>query len=253
MQRLQILLLCACSSQLVWAEDTEDVQDMSDPLAVYTQVGMGVTDKGLNLKVGRSYDTGNPSTAAMNIFEVKGFLGKEIGWNDGRDNSIDSFRFRNFHANYKNGRGRQIDVQYDVKNEVGNASYSFIQAIPKIGPVSLFPLLGAGLSFRNAVNDTGEHVGGYEVPGTFAVIGSYGQVSFTDKLWFNYNPMWFTTLSGSDEYTREGIEGGSSLLAHEVALSYQASPRLSVRFFSNWSQNTDFKDGSHRLEFNYQI
>ncbi len=253
MQKLQILLICACSSQLVWAQEAEEVQDMSDPLAVYTQAGMGMTDRGLNLKIGRSYDTGESNTAAMNIFEVKGFLGNKIGWSDGRSNSIDSLRFRNFHANHKNGRGRQIDVQYDLKNEAGNASYSFIQAIPKLGPVSLFPLLGAGINFRNAVDESGERVGGYEIPGTFAVVGSYGKISFTDNLWFNYNPMWFATLSGSDEYTRTGIEGESSMLTHEVALSYKVSPRLSVRLFSNWSQSTDFKDGSHRIEFNYQL
>ncbi|MGR5543305.1 hypothetical protein ACPV5V_32610, partial [Vibrio campbellii] len=30
----------------------EELQDMSDPLAVYTLAGIGFTDKGLNLKVG---------------------------------------------------------------------------------------------------------------------------------------------------------------------------------------------------------
>jgi hypothetical protein len=48
---------------------------MSDPLAVYTQGGLGASDKGLNLKVGQSYDTGNPETMAMNIIEVKGIAG----------------------------------------------------------------------------------------------------------------------------------------------------------------------------------
>lgn len=37
--------------------ETQDVQDMSDPLSVYTQAGLGYTDKGLNLKIGQAYDT----------------------------------------------------------------------------------------------------------------------------------------------------------------------------------------------------
>ena len=32
------------------AEENE-LQDMSDPLAVYTQAGVGVSDKGINFKV----------------------------------------------------------------------------------------------------------------------------------------------------------------------------------------------------------
>ncbi|MGR5253997.1 hypothetical protein ACPV5S_17530 [Vibrio astriarenae] len=31
----------------VMANESEEVQDMSDPLAVYTQVGAGYTDKGI--------------------------------------------------------------------------------------------------------------------------------------------------------------------------------------------------------------
>ncbi|GAL25797.1 hypothetical protein JCM19239_4284 [Vibrio variabilis] len=41
---------------------SQEVQDMSDPLAVYTQVGAGSTNKGLNFKLGQVYDTGNEAT-----------------------------------------------------------------------------------------------------------------------------------------------------------------------------------------------
>jgi hypothetical protein len=56
----------------VVAADEKAVQDMSDPLAVYTQVGIGATNKGLNLKIGQAYDTGIATTAGMNVIEVKG-------------------------------------------------------------------------------------------------------------------------------------------------------------------------------------
>ncbi len=55
-----------------------DVQDMSDPLAVYTQAGLGYTDKGLNLKIGQTYDTGSDTTMGMNVVEVKGFAGDAV-------------------------------------------------------------------------------------------------------------------------------------------------------------------------------
>ena len=34
----------------VFSDDNEKLQDMSDPLAVYTQAGVGYTNKGFNLK-----------------------------------------------------------------------------------------------------------------------------------------------------------------------------------------------------------
>ena len=71
---------------------------MSDPLAVYTQIGGGSTNKGLNFKVGQAYDTGIATTAGMNVIEVKGIYGDALGWESDNKttDSIDSFRFRNF-------------------------------------------------------------------------------------------------------------------------------------------------------------
>ena len=74
-----------CVSALVmaaptFADTTDDLQDMSDPLAVYTQVGAGITDKGLNLKMGQTRDTGNDDTMAMAVLEVKGIMGDTLGW-----------------------------------------------------------------------------------------------------------------------------------------------------------------------------
>lgn len=97
-------------------------QDMSNPLAVYTQAGFGITDKGINIKVGQTYDTGNADTAAMNVIEIKGIGGKVLGIKSTHhyplvDDSIDSFRFRNFSVNIKNGRGYQLDMSYDVETE----------------------------------------------------------------------------------------------------------------------------------------
>ena len=56
-----LLLITLFLSHHVWANEStnnkEELQDMSDPLAVYTQAGLGYTDKGLNLKVGKAYDS----------------------------------------------------------------------------------------------------------------------------------------------------------------------------------------------------
>ncbi|WP_432452758.1 hypothetical protein ACRRS0_17350 [Agarivorans sp. QJM3NY_29] len=246
-------------SGLTWAETaSDDLQDMSDPLAVYTQVGGGITDMGLNLKIGQSYDTGVENLGGMNVFEVKGFAGDITGWSDSqtgpRNNSIDSIRFRNFEASLESGRGRQLDVNYNLAQEFGTASYSFIQALPKFGQLSLFPLLGAGVAFgNNVMGDHQQTISGYSVPGTFAVVGTYAKYALSDRLWLNYNPMWMNTLSGSDIYKQHGFEDHDSVLTHEIALSYQVSPRFNIRYFANWSEYSDISKGNHRIEFNYQL
>ena len=249
-----VLGLAVSASPTVLAETQEqDLQDMSDPLAVFTQVGVGYTDKGLNLKIGQTYDTGNDKTMGMNVFELKGMAGDLLGWNGGSDkrreytknNNIDSFRFRNFSADMTIGRGTQIDMSYDFRSEMGTMSYSFLQALPKMGAVSLYPLAGVGAAFGNNVTESQP---GYSVPGAFAVVGMYGKVDVTDKIWVNYNPMYTRPLTGADSF----MDAGSETL-HEAAVSYQINPRTNVRYFSNWSNKTSFEDGDHRIEINYQI
>ena len=234
----------------------EGVQDMSDPTAVYSQAGTGITNKGLNFKYGSSYDTGIENRMGMNVFEIKGVLGDTFGWDRGsqKDNSIDSLRFRNFELNTTNGRGTQIDVSYDLDNEVGTANYAFMQALPKMGRFQFFPLLGASVVFGNNLpEDDGTTDSGYSFAGTFLVGGMYSKITITDNVWLNYNPFYSQTLSGSDLFKDFGLEGGSSVLIHEFSASYQINPRLNVRYFANWSENIDVFDGDHRIEVNYQL
>ena len=213
----------------------DEVQDMSDPTAVYTQVGVGATNKGLNFKYGASYDTGSDTKMGMNVIEIMGFGGEELGWdsNDAKDNSIDSFRFRNFELNTVNGRGTQIDMSYDVESESGTAGYNLIQALPKMGPVQFFPLAGAGVAFgNNVVEDDGSIDSGYSVKGTYAMVGMYSKLTITDKIWLNYNPFYTATLSGSDNYKDYGLQGDDHVLTHEFVASYQISPRMNIRYFA---------------------
>lgn len=254
-------LLCISTSSIA----EESVQDMSDPLAVYTQAGAGYSDKGLNLKVGQTYDTGSDTTMGMNVLEVKGIAGEAIGFRDssnpkfsGVDDSIDSIRFRNFSVDLTNGRGAQVDVNYNFDSQQGSASYSFIQALPKFGPVNLYPLAGAGLAAGDPLNDparAGEDQlqDRFDIHGTFYVLGMYAKVEITDKIWLNYNPMYMGTISGSNVYKNTGFAGSDALMAHEFALSYQINPRLNLRYFANWNQKVNFDDGDHRIEFNYQF
>jgi len=234
----------------------EQVKDMSDPLAVYTQGGFGFTNKGLNLKFGKTYDTGNPKTMGMNILEIKGIAGDVIGWDsaDVTSNSVDSIRLRNFTVDTTNGRGAQIDINYNLHAEAGVGSYSILQALPKWGGLNLYPLVGVGLSFaNNALQDDGTIASGFSMPGVLGIVGMYGKYTVNDKIWFNYNPTYAVGLAGSDLFMDHGFEKHSHVLTHEAIASYQITPRLNVRYFANWSQYTNFKDGDHRLEFNYQF
>jgi len=242
----------------------DDVQDMSDPLAVYTQAGYGYTDKGLNLKIGQTYDTGSARTLGMNIIEIKGIAGEALGWGgesrEENDDSIDSLRFRNFGVDLTNGRGSQLDVNMaftDAAGTQGSASYSFIQALPKVGPLQLYPLAGLGVAFGETFDserqDGDELHERWDLHGTFYVAGLYSKIVLTNKLWLNYNPMYMATVSGSTDYQESFMEGDDSVLLHEAAISYQITPRSNVRYFANWSENTHFADGDHRVEFNYQF
>lgn len=265
-KRIAYASLLFASINTAFAEEVKEaevqeaeVQDMSDPLAVYTQLGMGYTDKGLNLKVGKSYDSGKANVMAMNLIEIKGIYGDALGTRDNLEDSIDKVRFRNFSVDGTNGRGSQIDIEFNLQSKTGSASYALIQALPKWGPVQLYPLAGVGLALANNVNENplwGEtdSPSGYSFPGTYAVVGMYGKLAITDKLWINYNPIWLTSLGGSDAYKDNTYgKGESAVFTHEVALSYQISPVFNVRYFGNWSDLTDFNKGDQRIEVNYQL
>ena len=258
-----IVTALICVPSITKAEDS--VQDMSDPLAVYTQAGAGYSDKGLNLKFGQTYDTGSDTTMGMNVLEIKGIAGEAVGFRDNDkakfgtvDDSIDSVRFRNFSVDLTNGRGAQVDVNYNFDTNQGSASYSFIQALPKFGPVNLYPLAGAGIAAGEPLTDktradADELHDRYDMHGTFYVAGMYAKIEITDKIWLNYNPMYMGTISGSDTYKNGAFSDDDSIMTHEFAASYQINPRFNVRYFANWNEEVSFDDGDHRIEFNYQF
>lgn len=269
MNKKIILLASLMAIPSVYAQDAneeKEYQDMSDPMAVYTQAGFGFTNKGVNLKFGQVYDTGEDNTAGMNIVELKGIFGERLGWdgNSSRDDSIDSLRYRNFEVDLETGLGAQIDIDYHFEgnhmaDEWGSISYSLMQALPKWGKVQLFPLAGVGLNVGNNVIASqagleGKLDAGYGLPGSFAVVGMYSKVDITDKIWMNYNPMYTTVLSGSTFY-KENAFGmdNDDILLHELSLSYKINKRSNVRYYANWSDEVNFGDGDHRIEYNYQF
>lgn len=251
-------------SPLSYAKESEqqDVQDMSAPLAVYTQVGIGATNKGINIKLGQAYDTGNKQTVALHLLEAKGALGDSLGWDEGAgiDNAIDSLRYRHFGVNLTNGRGSQIEFNYNldernIAERSGDISYSIIQALPKMGPVNLYPLAGLGGAFgNNAIEDDGTVDSGFSAFGVYGLVGLYGKLAITDKIWLNYNPFYLSSIAGSSYYQDNTYgAGNSSIFLHEFVLSYQINPKLNIRYFANWNEYVDFNDGDHRLEINYQL
>lgn len=254
----KIVPLAVLLSTPVMAESAktpdDGLADMSNPLAVFTMAGFGVTNRGLNLKVAKSYDTGDENELGMNVVELKGLYSDALGWEDDAKDSVDSLRVRNLTVNPNTGLGGQVDVNYWFESETGSLSYSMLQALPKMGRFTFFPLAGAGVSFaNNALQDDGTTASGYSFPGTFATAGLYSVFTITDKIWLNYNPIWNSTLSGSDLFIDHGFEGHSSVLMHEFITSYQLNPRSNIRYFANWSEHTDISDGDHRIEYNYQF
>ncbi|MFV2055965.1 MAG: hypothetical protein ACC707_05820 [Thiohalomonadales bacterium] len=254
-----IFFIFLCGLSTVLADEAGEVQDMSDPLAVYTQAGIGYTDKGLNIKIGKSYDSGQADVMAMNVIEIKGIYGDTLGTRDNLNDSADIIRFRNFSVDTKTGQGTQIDAEFNLNNDAGSASYAFIQSLPKKGRFQFYPFAGAGLAVANNVNKHSLWGGanspsGFSIPGVYALIGMYSKVTITEEIWFNYNPVWLTSLSGSEGYTNNtyGV-GEDSVFTHEIALSYQLNPQMNIRYFGNWSELTDFSDGDQRIEFNYQL
>ncbi|MCJ2377461.1 hypothetical protein LNL84_11525 [Vibrio sp. ZSDZ34] len=227
----------------------EEYQDMSDPLSVYSQAGIGATNKGLNFKFGQAYDTNNESTMAMHVLEAKGFAADTLGLK-GND-SFDSLRYRHFNVNMQNGIGSQVDINWDFNQKLGSASYSMIQALPAMGAIQLYPLAGIGVNIADVDSallvDEGESFGsiGYAIPSSFGLLGLYSKIEITDQVWLNYNPMYTTQLGG--------VEALSSLYGwqHEVALSYQIDTQSNIRAFWNFGEavnGTDF-----RVEYNYQF
>ena len=255
-----MLFITLVFSPLVKAEtadkSTENLKDMSDPLAVYTRGGIGFSDRGINIKVGIQYDSGKENENVMNVFEFKGIGGDELGWagSDKRSDSMDSFRYRNFTLNKADARGTQIDITYDFHSDSGIASFSVLQGLPKWHGFNFYPLLGGGMAYaKDAIQDDGTTDSGYSLPGGLAVVGFYGKYTVNDKVWINYNPFWSVGLFGTDMFMDHGFEGDSSVLTHEATLSYKLNPRSNIRLYANWSENVDISDGAHRIEYNYQF
>jgi len=256
MTKYLILFLALTAILIAENNDTKTLQDMSDPLAVYTRGGIGVTNRGVNIKIGVQYKSDDKNKNQMHVLEIKGIGGDVIGW-DGpyeRSNSVDSFRYRNFSVDKSNGRGTQIDLSYDLHSEAGALSYSLLQGLPKWQNFNLYPLVGIGLAYaNNAPQDDGSIHSGISFPGVLAVVGMYGKYTVTDNIWINYNPFWTVGLLGSERFMDYGFEGHSSVLTHEVTLSYKLSARSNIRYYANWSQYINYKDGAHRIEYNYQF
>ncbi|MFG1484913.1 hypothetical protein ABMA77_02530 [Halobacteriovorax sp. RZ-1] len=234
---------------------------MSDPLAVFTSVGFGATNRGLNAKFTLAYPSGEPGIASLNALEIKGFLGEELGWDrtSRKSNDIDTVRLRRFSVNGAKQTATQIDATYNFKgNNLAeqniSAAYSYVHGIPEFWNINLYPLGGVGLEIgKNAIEDDDTIDSGYSIMGINAVIGMFAKLAITKKIWLNYNPLWIVAISGSDRFENHAYGNKDNLLTHEFAIGYQINPQLNLRYFANWNNLIDYTDGDHRLEFNYQF
>ncbi|MGF1694328.1 hypothetical protein L4D20_12360 [Vibrio kyushuensis] len=144
----------------------------------------------------------------------------------------------------------QFDLNWDFDKQIGSTNIGLVQALPTIGPITLFPIASLGLM---TVRD---EYAGYVMPAVTTTVGIYSRISVTDNIWFNYNPMYTHGLGGKDNTTIPELGLFSykdiSTLTHEVAASYQFNPRQNIRLFANWDQENS-SDIDVRLEFNHQF
>ena len=115
-QSIPLVLAVLSFNSILSADDgdTKELKGMSDPLAVYTRGGAGVTSRGLNIKVGIQTKGGDSDKSIMNVFEVKGFAGDAIGW-DGpyvRSNSVDSLRYRKIVTSTAETQGKYANTDH---------------------------------------------------------------------------------------------------------------------------------------------
>lgn len=247
----------ATISQAIAADDTE-TQDMSDPLAVYTQLGASYGTNGINLKLGKTLDTGSATDMSMFLFEVKGIYGEHMKHQgsssltpESANNGISELRFRKFDVDMTNGRGISMDVIHNFDTNSGTASLGMIQALPKVGIWQAFPIIAAGVEY----NDGSKHSATNEASGlhsdfVFASFTLYNKFQLTDTIWANYNPIYTQAVFGDVHYT-ENLKGSNGL-THEFILSWQMTPTQNFRLWYNASQN-QFADGDFRLEYNQQF
>lgn len=236
----------------------QEVQDMSDPLAVYTQVGGSYGTNGINFKLGKTLDTGSPTDMSMILFEVKSMLGehtKDEGSSamnpDMANDGISELRFRKFDVDMTNGRGISMDVIHNFDSNSGTASIGMIQALPKVGFWQAFPIIAAGVQY----NDGSMHAADGESTGlhsdfAFASFTLYNKFQLTDTIWANYNPVYTQAIFGDQLYT-DNLRGSDGL-THEFVLSWQMTPKQNFRLWYNTTQN-NFSDGDFRLEYNQQF
>lgn len=246
---LTAVVLTSIVSLSIYPVFADDFQDMSDPMAVYSQAGFGVTNKGINFKLGQAYDTNNDTTMAMHVLEAKRFAADSLGLKG--DDSFDSLRYRHFNVNTTNGLGSQINLNWNFDNKIGSASYSVIQALPQFGPVELYPLAGIGINVADVhsqlIKPDADYDGsiGYTIPSSFALLGLYSKMEVTDQIWLNYNPMYTTRLGGVE--LMDELYGWQ----HEIAASYQIDNQSNIRAFWNFGEALDGTD--FRVEYNYQF
>lgn len=232
------------------AQDKKQAADMSDPLAVYSSIGLGVANYGMFVSYGQTYKTAEPGTGGMNLLEFKGWAGDTIGWdrNSKKDSNLDSIRFRNFQSNFNTMSGSQTDIDYNVDRDFGYATYSILKAVPKFGPFYLYPLAGVGVAIQKTTDE------GFEFPGMIYAVGMYAKIEITKKIWLNYNPSFYKTLTGSVQFQDDAFGTDEDYqVNHEFVASYQFTPRFNIRYFAGWTDKTDFVDGSHRLQINLQL
>ncbi len=233
------------------AETEKEVQDMSDPMAIYTSGGISYGTNGLNLKMMKTLDTGSKTDLSAIIVEIKDMDFADDGdvrHGTERSSAPSNLRLRKFDVDMTTGRGISYDIMHNTDKDAGMLSVGVMQALPINSFWTAYPILGAGVWYAE------DEQNGIDVPGVTLNLTMYNKFTVTDKIWLNWNLTYAEGIFGKEEF-KDDRNSASDSLVHEFIASYQIDPRNNLRLWHNTSQDKMNEDdtGETRLEFNHQF
>lgn len=191
-----VVVLTVASIGLVAAAEADEI-DMSDPTAVYSSVGMSMSEGADKVDVSASFAWGN------NLFSFES--------RDGRDDYNVRYAWmedgRGFYA--EGNRGHEEAFQY------GSASVGYIDTLRVNDHVSFYPVAMIGINNYEVKDNIGADYAIYT-----ATVGTYTRIKFGENWHIGIDP--FVTV-GEMDYTFKTVDAfiGKQLQNHRLRIGFR--------------------------------